>query len=411
VRHHAGMDVTGFRLLLAPGGQRLLSTAMRWYGDEDALRLNQRLRALDGGYPGDTVAAALTQVSLRRAASAKFGADAERMYFTPAGLQQATHPLVASYRAARAGSGPGKAVVDLGCGIGSDLAAFARAGGRVSGVERDLVTVAVATANLDALGLSGSVTHARAEDVDLRPYDIVFADPARRKGTTRLFDPRAFSPNFSFVLSLLSEGDHGAGRPRQVVVKLAPGLDHALVPGHVEAEWVSLDGELKELALWSPSPEPIARGRRATVLSSHAEPATCSELEAGVEPPEVADPGQFLYEPDPAVIRAHLVSCVSSAVHGWLLDPHIAYVCSDHQVRTPLARAFRVVERLPYKEKVLRGALRSRDIGTLTIKKRGIAVTPEDLRRRLGLRGSTPATLVLTRTPRSAAALLVEPLD
>ena len=77
----------------------------------------------------------------------------------------------------------------------------------------------------------------------------------------------------------------------------------------------------------------------------------------------------------------------------------------------PFAREFRVVDTLPFKEKALRAALRSRGVGTLTIKKRGVAVTPEDLRRRLHLRGSEQATLVLTRTPGSAAALLVEPVE
>jgi THUMP domain-like len=125
----------------------------------------------------------------------------------------------------------------------------------------------------------------------------------------------------------------------------------------------------------------------------------------------VHDVGRFVYEPDPAVIRAHLVSTVVAEVDGRLLDPHLACVSADDEVRTPFARGFRVLEALPFKEKALRAALRSRGIGALTIKKRGIAVTPEDLRRRLALRGPEQSTLILTRTPGSAAALLVEPLD
>ncbi len=415
------MDVAGFELLLGPRGQRLLDAAMGSYGDSDLLSLNARLRTLDGGYPADIVAAALTQVALRQAAGGKFGADARRMYFTQTGLEQATHPAVAAHRAGRAAVVADGRALDLGCGIGSDLAAFARAGFGVHGVDSDPVTAAVAAANIAGLELQGSVAEGRAQDIDRSPYDVVFADPARRKGTTRVFDPRSFSPDWDFVLSLLSGADAVDGlptrsrAPRLTVVKLAPGLDHDLVPPHVEAEWVSLDGELKEVALWSPSPSPsptapVRPRRRATVLSSRSAAATCSDVDAPSEPPAVADVGRYLYEPDPAVIRAHLVSSVTAAVDGWLLDPHIAYISSDREQRTPFARGFRVVEVLPFKEKALRAALRSRDIGTLTIKKRGIAVTPEQLRRRLGLRGSEAATLVLTRTPGSAAALLVEPL-
>jgi hypothetical protein len=136
-----------------------------------------------------------------------------------------------------------------------------------------------------------------------------------------------------------------------------------------------------------------------------------TDRDGPTEPAAVGDVGGFVYEPDPAVIRAHLVAAVVADVQGWLLDPHIAYVSSDQDVHTGFARRFRVVDVLPYKEKPLRAALRTRNVGALTIKKRGVAVTPEDLRRRLGLRGDEQATLILTRTPRSAAALLVEPLE
>jgi SAM-dependent methyltransferase len=341
------------------------------------------------------------------------------MYFTPAGLQQATHPVVADHRAARAGAarrGEAGAMLDLGCGVGSDLLAFARAGHRVEGVEVDPVTAAVASANLVALGLPGTVRVARAEEVDRQGYDVVFADPARRKGSTRVFDPRAFSPDWDFVLDLLASGGRIRGRVTQSVVKLAPGLDHALIPSHAEAEWVSLDGDLKEAVLWSPPPSPTAEGsaqvrRRATVLGSDGAHATCTDAEGRVDPAPVSPVGRYLYEPDDAVIRAHLVSTVARDVGGWLLDPHIAYTSSDQEVETPFARGFRVLETLPYREKALRSALRSRGIGSLTIKKRGVAVTPEGLRQRLALRGPERGTLVLTRTPGSAVALLVEPLE
>lgn len=420
--HHALVDIGGFEQLLTRPGRRLLEVAMTSYDDTEPLPLNESLRTLHGGYPADVVVAAMTQVTLRRAALAKFGDDAARMYFTPAGLEQATHPVVAGHRAARTRSALARSnlgddsegtVLDLGCGVGSDLVAFGRAGFDVTGVELDEVTAAVARANLAALGVPGSVWAGRAEDTDRRGSDVVFADPARRAGSTRLFDPRAFSPDWDFVLSLLSPREPATTRPTLAVVKLAPGLEHGLVPPHVEAEWVSLDGELKEAALWSTPPGGSAGGpvrRRATVLGSDRTVASCTDIDAPPEPALVAAVGRYLYEPDPAVIRAHLVSSLAHDLDGWLLDPHIAYVSADRQVGTPFARGFLVLETLPFKEKTLRAALRERGIGSLTIKKRGVAVTPEDLRRRLALRGPERATLLLSRTPGSAVALLVEPL-
>ncbi len=87
------------------------------------------------------------------------------------------------------------------------------------------------------------------------------------------------------------------------------------------------------------------------------------------------------------MIRAGLVTAVAAGVKGGLVDDHIAYVTSDEAFRTPFARGFRVVETLPYREKALRAALRERNIGSLTIKKRGVDVVPDELRKRLSLAG------------------------
>jgi hypothetical protein len=124
---------------------------------------------------------------------------------------------------------------------------------------------------------------------------------------------------------------------------------------------------------------------------------------------EVRDLGEFVYEPDGAVIRAGLVTAVAAGVQGGLVDEHIAYVTSDASYRTPFARGYQVVEELPYREKQLRAALRERDIGRLTIKKRGVDIVPEQLRRRLALTGDEEATIVLTRVAGKGTALLVRP--
>ena len=109
------------------------------------------------------------------------------------------------------------------------------------------------------------------------------------------------------------------------------------------------------------------------------------------------------------MIRAGLVTAVAAGVGGWLIDRKIAYVTSQESFRTPFARSYRVLEHLPFREKPLRAALRARGIGTLTIKKRGVDVSPEQLRKRLALHGEDEATLVLTRARGEGVALLVKP--
>ncbi|TCC58677.1 class I SAM-dependent methyltransferase [Kribbella pittospori] len=371
--------------LLDGSGAEVLAEACAAYQPGKELQLVERLRRR---YDATLVTIAVTQASLRHRAVAKFGADAARMYFTPDGLEQATRTTVGTHRATRIASTlPGSSMVDLGCGIGGDLISAARAGLRVTGVERDPETAATARANLTALGLPGEVMVGDAESTELTPYDVVFADPARRADGRRVFDHNAYSPPWTFVTELLQ---------RTACVKVAPGIPHDAVPEGVEAEWISDAGEVKEAALWSGALYTGAL-RRATLLPSGVSVADAPEAESG--PVE-----QYIYEPDGAVVRAGLVTAVAAAVDGWLLDPRIAYVTAPKLVPTPLASAYEVVEELPYKEKALRSWVRTQGIGTLEIKKRGVDVDPAQLRKKLAPKGPGTATLIITRIGRDAVA-------
>ena len=179
------------------------------------------------------------------------------------------------------------------------------------------------------------------------------------------------------------------------------------MPDGVEAEWVSDHREVKEAVLWSG--RLATTRRRATVIGDGGLATLTDEDDPSGGRPRGRS-AAFLYEPDGAVIRAGLVTAVAAGVGGHLLDEHIAYVTSDKAFRTPFARGYRVLEEVPFREKQLRAALRERGIGRLTIKKRGVSVVPDELRKRLSLRGDEEATLVLTRVAGKGTALLVEPL-
>jgi len=391
------VDLDAFRWLLTPHGQDLLTRTTQMYdGDPgaDLVRTGARLRR---DASPEHVAAAMTQTALRRKAAAKFGDLAAAMYFTPDGLEQATRLRVAEHRAARVAAAAPSSVLDIGCGIGGDLVAFGRAGLTSAGVDTDPLRATVASANLGALGLGGAAQVAEGTGLDLTGFGVVFADPDRRTLKGRIFDIDSYSPPWSFVLTLLQ---------RPSCVKVAPGIPHHVVPDGVEAEWVSHKGQVKEAALWSVSLATVRR--RATVIRTSGLASLTDEDDPGEA--RLRPVSRFLYEPDGAVIRAGLVTAVAAGVDGGLIDEHIAYVASEHAFITPFARAYEVVESLPYKEKALRAALRERNIGRLTIKKRGVNVVPEELRRRLALRGDNEATVVLTRAAGRGTALLVHPL-
>ena len=396
----APVDFDAFQWLLTDDGQRLLVAATHAYVDAggEVMKAAAAVRRLE---PDPTRAsAALTQVQLRARAVTKLGDDAAVMYFTPDGLEQATRLRVARHRATRLAAAEPSSVLDVGCGIGGDLVAFARAGLTVAGVDIDPLRVEIARANLAALDLGGAVQVADGTTLDLSAFGAVFADPARRSARGRVFDAEGWTPPWSWVTSLFD---------RASVVKVAPGIPHDLIPETVEAEWVSEAGEVKEAVLWSSY---LATCRRRATVIGPGGLATLTEDDDpydGAERP-VRELGGYLYEPDGAVIRAGLVTAVAAGVEGGLLDEHIAYVTGDEAFHTPLARGYKVLETLPYREKQLRAALRERNIGRLAIKKRGVDVVPDELRKRLSLKGDEEGTLVLTRAAGAGTALLVEPL-
>jgi hypothetical protein len=390
------VDAELLAALLTPDGSAALRAADEVAG-ADPLVAASALRAR--GIPAPLAAAALTQAVLRARARAKFGADAAAMFFTRAGLEQATRPAVATRRAARLAEAGVTSLADLGCGIGSDAIAAARAGIRVHAVEADPLTAAVAGVNAAVLGLSDRlrVSCVDATAVDLSTVDAVYCDPARRtEGGRRVFDPEAFTPPWEFVAGLPS-------RVPRTVLKLAPGIDHALIPAGAEAEWVSVDGDVVEAAFWC---GPLARvPRRASLLPGGATLSGSGTLAAPLGPVR-----RYLYDPDGAVVRAHLVAEFASIVDGNLADPRIAYVYADQPSPTPFARCFAVLECLPMSVKRLRAMLRERGVGRLTIKKRGSALEPERLRRDLRLSGPAEATVILTRVADAPTALLAAPL-
>lgn len=383
--------------LRTPEGVNALAAASA-LTEGDPLAAASALRS--AGVPPDLAAAALTQVDLRRRAAAKFGPDAATMFFTRAGLEQATRAVVANRRAARLAAAGVRTMADLGCGLGSDALAAARAGIRVHAVEADPVTAGIAAANMQALGLADRVTVecADATTVRVEDYDAVFADPARRRaGRGRVFDPRSYSPPWDFIVGL-------AGRVPRTVLKLAPGIDHALLPPGAEGEWVSVGGDLVEAAFWC---GPLAEEPRRAVLLKDE---TDNELTgSGTRTAPVGAVGQYLYDPDPAVVRSHLVAEFAETVSGRLADPEIAYVYTDDPVDTPFARRLEITDVLPFSLKRLRILLRERGVGRLEIRKRGSALEPEALRRDLRLSGSAAASLVLTRVAGAPTVIIVKP--
>jgi SAM-dependent methyltransferase len=373
------MQLADLDFLTSDTGVRLLERlAEEDLSDASTLPLLTRLRR---DYTADQARAALTLALLRRKAEAKFGADAGRMYFTVEALEQASDPQISRYRAQAAA---GLRVVDAGCGIGADSLALARAGGDVLGLDNDALRVALARLNAVALGVA-----ARFEVGDVRhglpDADFAFFDPARRDDQgRRMHHVEQYLPPLSVIRRW--------SVPR-IVVKLSPGVDLAELAGYRGGvEFISVAGDLKEAVLWLGLDRPT---RQATLIAGGSV-HTWPEPEIMPDVP-VAEPRGWLVEPDPALLRAGLVQAATAVWGGALLDATIAYFTTETRPDSPWLRAWEILDWMPFNLKRLRAYLRQRGVGQVTVKKRGVAISPEELSARLKLKGDGSCTLVLTR--------------
>lgn len=397
---NGSMDKDELVTLLSAEGLRLLDELPPYDTHKDVVHMVSELRA--AGHSASLVAAVLTQARLRRRAAAKFGEFADRMLFTEAGLEQATRLSVAAMHANRYRTAGLHRIADLGCGIGGDAIALAALDLEVTAVERDELTAAIAAYNL-APWPNASVVNADAEDIGLDGFDAIWLDPARRtteSGTTmhRSRDPRDWSPSLDVAFDLAKRFATG--------IKLGPGVDRELIPDDAEAQWVSVDGDVVELALWFGVLARPEVHRAATVIGPHGKAELVAEADS--RDVDVRALGEFMYEPDGAVIRARLIGDLARTIDAGMVSDGIAWLTSHFSVDTPFASRFRVKECIPFDVKALKRLVKANDIGVLEIKKRGIDVDPSVLRKKLAPKGKNHATIILTRVEGRRSAILAE---
>ncbi|RMG06975.1 MAG: SAM-dependent methyltransferase [Planctomycetota bacterium] len=388
------LTLEGVDYLASPeAGEALAALAAGPAKSLDSLATLEALRRRHGP---ERAAWLLDQARLRRRAQGKFPPGP--LLFEAEALEMASAREVAAWRARRLL--PFGRVLDLGAGVGGDTLALAAAGLEVVAVERDPVRAALLAHNLRVAGCAARVEVCCA-DWTGGAFDgaarAAFVDPARRRGGRRTVRLADGTPPLSAVLALAEHLD-------TVLFKAAPGVDRGEVPAGAGLEFVSLRGELKEALLSFGAARPEGAGARAVVL-----PGGEVLAPSGPEPPaRVASPGAWLYEPDPAVLRAGQVRALGARLDAWQLDPEVAYLTGDRAVETPFARRWRVLRAGRFGgRKELARWLRAEGAGPVTVRGRGVPVDFEGLARRLPrARGGPPRTVFLSRSPAGPLAIL-----
>ncbi len=301
----------------------------------------------------------------------------------------ASHEAVASYHASR--FLPGEPVVEIGSGIGADTIAMARRG-PVTSYEIDPNRVELAKHNLNAHGLDASIV----PDCGLSAAgEAVFADPSRRSESQRRLKLADLEP---IPFELVERFGNG----RLLGIKLSPmtsdqDLGDLAGDRPMLTEFVSFGRECREALVWL--------GRSVTeseTVAVHVESG--SRIASAPLHSTVDLPHAWLYEADPAAVRAHALGAFE--MDG--LGESNGYLTSDDLVEHIWLRAYSVLYAGAGDVRTTAAKVKELGGGTPIVKQRAAGVDPIKLAKQAKGTGKRSLTVVVWAVGKSLKHAIVE---
>ncbi|MBN1291764.1 MAG: hypothetical protein JXB48_07980 [Candidatus Latescibacteria bacterium] len=390
------MTIESALFLLSDFGKEVTETARDY--ESDTLLAGKVLRSNFSDIDPSFLSSAIELVQARIRGWKKFG-NAEKMFFTNEALQQATDERVADHRAARF-KGLNR-VCDACCGIGGDAIALGKVAHNIDCVDNDPSRLLFCGENLRVNGIDNfNLIEENILNLKNRidTYDALFIDPSRRPKGKRTRSLYEMIPPLSEVEDMLSLVAQGA-------VKLPPSVERDSLSLPHELEWVSTEDGLKEAVAW------VGDFRRCdTSVTALHKNITLHDTDLPEEDPGTSAAENYLYEPDPALIRSGLLGRKAAQCGMKRICENIAYMTSGELVDDPFFGAYRVLDAMKFNLKNLARRLDSMNVGNLTIKKRGFPMLPEELQAKLHLRGDRSATIIATKELGKNTVFYVEPV-
>lgn len=341
------------------------------------------IQQLISNNPKKPIKEMLSQIRLQKKNLAKIPISKE-LLFTEQGAQQASSWKLAQYHANKFEAY--NIIADLCCGIGVDLISIAKGKEQVYAIDLDADTLKLAEYNCKYQSLKNiNFQLDKAENFNQK-VDAIFIDPDRRPGRNRRIAPEEYSPPFSKIMELRNIYNN-------IAVKLSPALNYKRLNLPIDStlEFVSENGTLKEILLCMGDLATKNCERKAILLPTNL---TLQNSNAKTKITEIK---KYLFEPDPAIIRARLVQELGCKIGFNLIDSKLALLTGSHILQSDFGKIFEVEEIMKFDLKKVRKYVRENEIGELIIKTRGFPESVERFRKKIKLKGEKSVVMFILR--------------
>jgi len=341
------------------------------------------IQQLISNNPEKPIKEMLSQIKLQKK-NLKKNRISDQLLFTERGAQQASSLELAKYHAQKFKTF--NKIADLCCGIGVDLISIAKDKKQVYTVDLDEDAFKLAKFNCKTQNLNNIKFHLDRAEKFNKYVDAIFIDPDRRAGYNRKIAPEDYSPPFSKIMELRTICQN-------IAVKLSPAIDYKRLnsPDYSTLEFVSENGILKEILLCMGKLATENCERKAVLLPSNLTLQNSSMKIA------ITDIQKYLFEPDPAIIRAGLVQELGSKIGYKLIDSKLALLTGSQISQNKFGKIYKVEEIMKFDLKKVRKYVRENEIGELIIKTRGFPESVEKFRKKIKLKGNNSVVMFILR--------------
>jgi hypothetical protein len=297
--------------------------------------------------------------------------NATRLLADRVGVQQASSTQIAEHKAKRFISD--SPILDLCCGIGSDLRALPM---QTVGVEIDPLRCTMACFNSGKKTICENVL-----STEIQRETLVHIDPSRRSSTQRLHSLEAMEPNIEELSGIVASCAGGC-------IKVSPAVnteDLESFESTYELEYIEENGRVVQGLIWFGT------------LAYNAGQVTATSMTLGTSVTGTPDypsfnstPQGWVLEPNPALERARLHGTVGNQISATELAPNLGLLCANTNPCSPWFTPFEIITTTPLRIEKVAKQLREEGCTQVEVKTRGKTIDPNEWQNKLSSKSSGP---------------------